>query len=109
MPLPEFFLEFTSVGVSSSRVAISGTSGPVTISATSFLEKLQPFFFMECILFFLWRRVKIRRLVVVVSRHLRTKIKIHIVDSNSKLTENFGMTFAKNWTYRVPEICRNGN
>ena len=26
-----------------------------------------------------------------------------------KSTENFGMTFAKNWTYRAPEICRNGN
>ena len=26
-----------------------------------------------------------------------------------KFTENFGMTFAKKWTYRVPEIHRNGN
>ena len=26
-----------------------------------------------------------------------------------KSTENFGMTFAKNWTHRAPEICRNGN
>ena len=27
----------------------------------------------------------------------------------SKFTENFGMTFAKKWTYQEPEICRNGN
>ena len=27
----------------------------------------------------------------------------------SKFTVNFGMTFAKNWTYQEPEICRNGN
>ena len=26
-----------------------------------------------------------------------------------KSTEIFGMTFAKNWTYRAPEICRHGN
>src|SRR3954469_21263743 len=26
-----------------------------------------------------------------------------------KFTENFGMTFAKKWTYRAPEIHRNGN
>ena len=27
----------------------------------------------------------------------------------SKFTGNFGMTFAKKWTYRAPEICQNGN
>src|ERR1043165_3607325 len=27
----------------------------------------------------------------------------------SKFTVNFGMTFAKKWTYREPEICWNGN
>ena len=27
----------------------------------------------------------------------------------SKFTVNFGMTFAKKWTYREPEICRNRN
>ena len=26
-----------------------------------------------------------------------------------KFTGNFGMTFAKKWTYRAPEIRRNGN
>jgi len=26
-----------------------------------------------------------------------------------KFTENFGMTFAKKWTNREPEICRNRN
>ena len=26
-----------------------------------------------------------------------------------KSTENVGMTFAKNWTYRAPEIYQNGN
>ena len=26
-----------------------------------------------------------------------------------KFTENFGMTFARKWIYRAPEICRNGN
>ena len=26
-----------------------------------------------------------------------------------KYTENFGMTFAKKWTNREPQICRNGN
>ena len=26
-----------------------------------------------------------------------------------KSTENFCMTIAKIWTYRTPEICRNGN
>ena len=26
-----------------------------------------------------------------------------------KFTGNFGMTFAKKWTYRVPKIRRNGN
>src|ERR1043165_3527590 len=27
----------------------------------------------------------------------------------SKFTVNFGITFAKKWTYREPKICRNGN
>jgi hypothetical protein len=26
-----------------------------------------------------------------------------------KITEIFGMTFAKKWTYGAPEICHNGN
>src|ERR1041385_3226986 len=27
----------------------------------------------------------------------------------SKFTVNFGMTFAKKWTYQEPQICQNGN
>jgi hypothetical protein len=70
------------------------------------LQKLQHYLcfllyciFFYCIFFFLRRRARTRRLIIVVSRHLRPIIEIHI--ATKKITENFGITFAKNETYGV--------
>ena len=49
------------------------------------------------------------------TRILNTQIRgtryfLHILAQvMPKFTKNFGMTFAKKWTNREPEICRNGN
>ena len=36
-----------------------------------------------------------------------TRYAYFIAQVMPKFTENFGMTFAKKWTNREPEICRN--
>ena len=38
-----------------------------------------------------------------------TRYAYYLAQIMPKFTENFGMTFAKKWTYRAPEIHRNGN
>ena len=38
-----------------------------------------------------------------------TQYAYYLAQIMPKFTENFGMTFAKKWTYRAPEIHRNGN
>ena len=38
-----------------------------------------------------------------------TRYALHCSTSHAKIHDFFGMTFAKDRTYRAPEICRNGN
>ena len=38
-----------------------------------------------------------------------TRYAYYLAQIMPKFTENFGMTFAKKWTYRAPEIHRNRN
>ena len=44
-----------------------------------------------------------------VRQILGTRCVLVCSTSHAEFTENFGMTFAKKWTNREPEICRNGN
>ena len=38
-----------------------------------------------------------------------TRYAYYLAQIMPKFTENFGMTFAKKWTYRAPEFHQNGN
>ena len=48
-------------------------------------------------------------LAKVMQKFRALDMSYFLVNAMPKSTGNFGMTFAKNRTYRAPEICRNGN
>ena len=91
-----------------------GEATPTTtvgILLLSYMVETLPHRFFDC---HVWSpdRLKVNskcRLILFLA-NLGTRYFLHILAQVMlKFTEKSGMTFAKNRTYRAPQICRNGN